>query len=116
MPWDKLPTRTIRWTRYDADEEKLDVIMKGHKFISHKGVLPHMYDALRESEEPEFYYKYYIQPLAVARRRTTGRRLAVAAVFLCTVGAMLVIPLSEQMIGGQLMSSVKLFLAHKGVL
>ena len=80
MPWNKLKTKTIRWVRYNADEEKLDVIVKGHKFISHKGVLPHMYDALRESAEPEFYYEYYIQPLVVSQRRTTGHRLAVAAV------------------------------------
>lgn len=116
MPWNKLKTGSIRWVRYNADEEKLDVIVKGHKLITHKGVLPHMYDALRESKEPDFYYKYYVQPLAVSRRRTTGHRLSVAAVFLCAASAMLVIPLSNQTISHQLISSVRLFLAEKGVL
>jgi len=116
MPWNKLKTKTIRWVRYNADEEKLDVIVKGHKFISHKGVLPHMYDALRESAEPEFYYEYYIQPLVVSQRRTTGHRLAVVAVVICAVGAMLVIPLSNQAINSQVLSSVRLFLTDKGVL
>ena len=116
MPWIKLRTRTIRRICYDPGDLTLEMEVKGGRVVHHEAVLPHMYEALTARKEPEFYYKYYIAPLAVSRRRTPARRFAVAATVLVAAMAAFAIYRAPDLLPDEMGNVVKMVLGERNLL
>jgi hypothetical protein len=62
MNWVPLNSKQIRAVSYDPETQVLHAKFAGGRSIRHNGVLPHIYDNLIETSDPEFYYKYYLEP------------------------------------------------------
>lgn len=62
MNWVPLNSKQMRAASYDPETQVLDIKFAGRRSVRHIGVLPHIYDNLVETSDPEFYYKYYLEP------------------------------------------------------
>ena len=62
MNWVPLNSKQIRAVSYDPETQVLLAKFAGRRSIRHVGVPPHIYDNLVETSDPEFYYKYYLEP------------------------------------------------------
>ncbi|MBW9053358.1 KTSC domain-containing protein [Rhizobium mesosinicum] len=65
MNWVPLNSKRIRAVSYDPETQVLHAKFAGGRAVRHAGVLPHIYDNLIETSDPEFYYKYYLEPLRI---------------------------------------------------
>jgi KTSC domain len=65
MNWVPLNSKQIRAVSYDPETQVLHVKFAGSRSVRHTSVLPHVYENLVETDDPEFYYKYYLEPLQV---------------------------------------------------
>lgn len=65
MNWVPLKSKQIRAASYDPEAQVLHIKFAGGRSIRHNGVLPHTYSNLIETDDPEFYYKYYLEPSRV---------------------------------------------------
>lgn len=62
MNWVPLNSKQIRAVSYDPETQVLHAKFAGRRPVRHVGVPPHIYDNLVETNDPEFYYKYYLEP------------------------------------------------------
>ncbi len=62
MNWVPLNSRQIRAVSYDPETQVLHAKFAGRGAVRHVGVPQHIYDNLVETSDPEFYYKYYLEP------------------------------------------------------
>ncbi|MBB3560811.1 hypothetical protein FHX06_002122 [Rhizobium sp. BK512] len=62
MNWVPLNSKQIRAVSYDPETQVLHAKFAGRSSVRHVGVPPHIYDNLVETSDPEFYYKYYLEP------------------------------------------------------
>lgn len=76
MPWVKVNSQLLHAARYDAERNRLDVRMANGRTVRHADILPHMYEAILSAEDPDFYYRNYIQPTAVGVTSGIGVRFA----------------------------------------
>jgi len=65
MNWVPLNSKQIRAVSYDPEVQVLHIKFAGGRSVRHNGVLPHIHDNLIETDDPEFYYKYYLEPSRV---------------------------------------------------
>ncbi|MBB3658486.1 hypothetical protein FHX15_003733 [Rhizobium sp. BK650] len=65
MNWVPLKSKEIRAASYDPEAQILHIRFAHGRSVRHHGVLPHVYDNLVETDDPEFYYKYYLEPSRV---------------------------------------------------
>ncbi len=65
MNWVSLNSKQIRAASYDPETQVLHVKFAAGRSVRHTGVLPHVYGNLIETDDPEFYYKYYLEPSRV---------------------------------------------------
>lgn len=65
MNWVPLNSKQIRAASYDPEAQVLHIKFAGNRSVRHNGVLPHIYGNLIETDDPEFYYKYYLEPSRV---------------------------------------------------
>ncbi len=70
MEWVKLKSKNIRSVLYNAETETLIIKFVGKGKVEHQRITLLMYSNLIETTDPEFYYRYYIEP----GRISTGRR------------------------------------------
>ncbi|MBB3591480.1 hypothetical protein FHX08_001824 [Rhizobium sp. BK529] len=68
MNWVPLNSKQIRAASYDPEAQVLHIKFAGGRSVRHDGVLPHVYGNLVETDDPEFYYKYYLEPSRVQSR------------------------------------------------
>ena len=69
MDWAALKSKRVR-AAYDAETRELHVKFPGSQPVKHADIPQHVYQNLLETDDPHFYYKYYIAPSRV----TPGRR------------------------------------------
>lgn len=62
MNWVPLNSKQIRAVSYDPETQVLHAKFAGRRSVRHVGVPPHIFDNLVETSDPEFYYKYYLEP------------------------------------------------------
>jgi len=65
MNWVPLNSKQIRAASYDPEAQILHIRFAGGRSVRHNGVLPHIYGNLVETDDPDFYYKYYLEPSRV---------------------------------------------------
>lgn len=73
MSWVALNTRHLREASYDAKRQQLTIRTGKGAIRKHRGVLPHMFDNLVNSDDKEFYYRFYVEPSLVSNRYAVGR-------------------------------------------
>ncbi|UFW66004.1 KTSC domain-containing protein [Rhizobium laguerreae] len=66
MDWAALKSKRVR-AAYDAETRDLYVKFPGSAPVKHADVPPHVYHNLLETDDPHFYYKYYIAPCRVSQ-------------------------------------------------
>jgi hypothetical protein len=74
MDWAALKSKHVH-AAYDAETRDLYVKFPGSAPVKHADIPPHVYQNLLETNDPHFYYKYYIAPCRVS----PGHRQPVAA-------------------------------------
>lgn len=72
MQWVSLNARQMRAAYYDADRQQLRIKTSSGSIRTHKGVLPHMFDNLVNSDDQNFYYRIYLESSLVSDRRGAG--------------------------------------------
>lgn len=72
MHWVSLNSRHLRAASYDADRQQLLIKTSGGTIRTHRGVLPHMFDNLLNSDDKGFYYRIYLESSLVSDRRGAG--------------------------------------------
>ncbi|MCH4546939.1 KTSC domain-containing protein [Rhizobium sp. WYCCWR 11279] len=73
MDWAALKSKRVR-AAYDAETRDLHVKFPGSPPVNHADIPPHVYQNLLETDDPYFYYQYYIAPSRVS----PGRRQPVS--------------------------------------
>lgn len=68
MEWAALKERQGR-AAYDAETRDLHVKFAGSAPVRHANIPPHVYQNLLETNDPHFYYRYYIAPSRVSSAR-----------------------------------------------
>ncbi|MBX4953977.1 KTSC domain-containing protein [Rhizobium lentis] len=68
MEWAALKSRQGR-AAYDAETRDLYVKFAGSAPVRHANIPPHVYQNLLETNDPHFYYTYYIAPSRVSSAR-----------------------------------------------
>ncbi|MBY5721041.1 KTSC domain-containing protein [Rhizobium leguminosarum] len=66
MDWAALKSKRVR-AAYDSETRDLHVKFPGSAPVKHADVPPHVYQNLLETDDPHFYYKYYIAPCRVSQ-------------------------------------------------
>ncbi|MBY5868612.1 KTSC domain-containing protein [Rhizobium leguminosarum] len=74
MDWAALKSKHVH-AAYDAETRDLYVKFPGSAPVKHADIPPHVYQNLLETNDPHFYYKYYIAPCRVS----PGHRQPVSA-------------------------------------
>jgi len=68
MDWAALKSKQVR-AAYDAETRDLHVKFSGSPPVKHTNIPPHIYQNLLETNDPHFYYKYYVAPSRVSGGR-----------------------------------------------
>ncbi|MBX4993094.1 hypothetical protein ABID08_002277 [Rhizobium binae] len=68
MEWAALKLKQGR-AAYDAETGDLHVKFSGSAPVRHANIPPHVYQNLSETNDPHFYYQYYIAPSRVSPAR-----------------------------------------------
>lgn len=68
MKWAKLNSAQLKLAQYNPDRKTLYVKFLSGKTVTHTGIMPHVYENLVTTPDPDFYYSYYVAPDA---RRVT---------------------------------------------
>ncbi|NKL37099.1 KTSC domain-containing protein [Rhizobium sophorae] len=65
MDWAALKSKRVR-AAYDAETRDLHVKFPGSPPVKHADIPPHVHQNLLETDDPYFYYQYYIAPSRVS--------------------------------------------------
>ncbi|MGO6671830.1 KTSC domain-containing protein [Rhizobium leguminosarum] len=65
MDWAALKSKRVR-AGYDAETRDLHVKFPGSPPVKHADIPPHVHQNLLETDDPYFYYQYYIAPSRVS--------------------------------------------------
>jgi hypothetical protein len=76
MDWAALKSKQVR-AAYDVETRDLYVKFSGSPPVKHANIPLHVYQNLLETNDPHFYYKYYIAPSRVSQDRR--QRVSVAS-------------------------------------
>lgn len=68
MDWAALKSKHVR-AAYDAETRDLHVKFTGSPPVKHADIPLHVYQNLLETNDPYFYYQYYIAPSRVSQGR-----------------------------------------------
>ncbi|MGR9189752.1 KTSC domain-containing protein [Rhizobium leguminosarum] len=68
MDWAALKSKHVH-AAYDAETRDLHVKFPGSPPVKHADIPSHVYQNLLETDDPHFYYKYYIAPSRVSPGR-----------------------------------------------
>ncbi|MGO7534713.1 KTSC domain-containing protein [Rhizobium leguminosarum] len=68
MDWAALKSKRVR-AAYDAETRDLHVKFPGSPPVKHADIPPHVHQNLLETDDPYFYYQYYIAPSRVSPGR-----------------------------------------------
>ncbi|MBY5412030.1 KTSC domain-containing protein [Rhizobium leguminosarum] len=79
MDWAALKSKHVH-AAYDAETRDLYVKFPGSPPVKHVDIPLHVYQNLLETDDPHFYYKYYIAPCRVSQGRRQPVSLASYAV------------------------------------
>lgn len=66
MDWAALRSKQVR-AAYDVETRNLHVKFSGSLPLKHANIPPHVYQNFLETNDPHFYYKYYIAPSRVTQ-------------------------------------------------
>ncbi|MBY2987091.1 KTSC domain-containing protein [Rhizobium leguminosarum] len=65
MDWAALKSKRVR-AAYDAETRDLHVKFPGSPPVKHADIPPHVHQNLLETDDPYFYYQYYVAPSRVS--------------------------------------------------
>ncbi|RUM25161.1 KTSC domain-containing protein [Rhizobium vallis] len=68
MDWAALKSNRVR-AAYNAETRDLHVKFPGSQPVKHLDIPQHVYQNLLETDDPHFYYRYYIAPSRVPESR-----------------------------------------------
>ncbi|MBY3366400.1 KTSC domain-containing protein [Rhizobium laguerreae] len=102
MDWAALKSKHVH-AAYDAETRDLYVKFPGSAPVKHADIPPHVYQNLLETNDPHFYYKYYIAPCRVSpghRQPVSAASYAVKLVLLFAACSLLMATGLDQDRGG----------------
>ncbi|MCA2405732.1 KTSC domain-containing protein [Rhizobium leguminosarum bv. viciae 248] len=102
MDWAALKSKHVH-AAYDAETRDLYVKFPGSAPVKHADIPPHVYQNLLETNDPHFYYKYYIAPCRVSpghRQPVSAASYAVKLVLLLAAYSLLMATGLDQDRGG----------------
>lgn len=91
--WMPLKSRKMRSAYYDERNNRLTIKFYRDGNVHHDQIPPHIYQNLIETKDPDFYYRYYIEPARVGPgSRETKRKWMSIGFALVIFTAILFIP------------------------